>query len=107
MAARFPDIWLGESRGHLADWVTQRWVQYTGRSIDLGEEDWLNGPIGNTDKIGESYFKDYLATNGLEESGLVDDFDIRRSDIFHPNTIAPEISDFYENTTHYDLDVWS
>ena len=107
MAVRFPDIWLGESRGHLADWVTQRWVQFSGKLVDLGEEQWLDGPIGNTDKIGDSYFGNYQATTSDEEIGLVQDFQILGSDDFNPNTIAPEIVDFYENTAHYDLDVWS
>lgn len=107
MAVRFPDIWLGKNRGHLADWVTQRWVQYSGRLVDLDEEEWLNGPIGNTDKIGESYFSDYLATTNQNGVGLVEDFKILGSEVFDPNTITPEIVDFYENTSHYDLDVWS
>ncbi len=107
MTARFPDIWLGESRGHLADWVTQRWVQFTGRSVDVGEEDWLDGPTGNTNKIGEFYFKDFLATNGQKNSGLIKNFDILRSAVFSPESVAPEIIDFYENTSLYDLDVWS
>ncbi len=107
MATRFPDIWLGERRGHLADWVTQRWVQLTGRSVDLAEENWLEGPIGNTNEIGESYFKDYRTANGQKDIGLVEDFGCLRSEFFSPDTVAPQIIDFYENTADYDLDVWS
>lgn len=107
MAVRFPDIWLGESRGHLADWVTQRWVQLTGKLIDLDKEDWLDGPIGNTSQIGESYFQNYRTNIDQDEIGLVDDFNLLHSDSFDPTTIATEIVDFYENTHHYDLDVWS
>src|SRR5688500_7685596 len=103
MAARFPDIWLGDRRGHLADWISQRWVQFTGRSVDFRQEDWLSGPVGNTDKIGDSYFEDYLGKNRRESVGLVEDFDILRSGIFNPERIAPEIIDFYENTSYYDI----
>jgi hypothetical protein len=107
MAIRFPDIWLGESRGHLADWITQRWVQLTGRLVNLDQDEWLNGPIGNTDMIGESYFGEYLAITNKEDIGLFEDFKILGSDVFDLHTIAPEIIDFYEHTAHYDLDVWS
>lgn len=107
MAVRFPDIWLGESRGHLADWTSQRWVQFSGKVVNLSQEKWLDGPIGNTHKIGDSYFGNYEAPQGQKEIGLVEDFQVLRSELFEPNAIAPEIVDFYENTSHYDLDVWS
>jgi hypothetical protein len=41
-------IWLGEQRGCLTDWLTQRWVIATGRKISLTEYPWLEGPIGKT-----------------------------------------------------------
>ncbi|MEQ1603324.1 MAG: hypothetical protein ABL999_00485 [Pyrinomonadaceae bacterium] len=107
MAVRFPDIWLGDSRGHLADWVTQRWVQLSGKLIDVGDEQWLDGPIGNTDTIGDSYLSNYQTTKNQKEIGLIEDFQVLGSDVFDPNAIAPEIVDFYEHTAQYDLDVWS
>ena len=107
MAVRFPDIWLGDSRGHLADWITQRWVQLSGRLVNLDDEEWLNGPIGNTVTIGESYFKDYRTRNDQQAIGLIEDFGSLRSADFRPEAIASDIIDFYENTANYDLDVWS
>jgi hypothetical protein len=54
-------IWLGEKHGNLSDWVTQRWVQVTGRRLALSEYPWLDGPIGNTLEIGRDYFENYFA----------------------------------------------
>ena len=78
-----------------------------GKLIDLGKEDWLDGPTGNTSEIGESYFQHYRTTIDRKDIGLVDDFAILHNSSFNPKTIAPEIVGFYENTSHYDLDVWS
>lgn len=107
MSVRFPDIWLGEKRGHLADWITQRWVQFTGKSVDLEEQNWLDGPTGNTSKIGETYFHNYVSANSQYKTGLIEDFDLLGSRNFRPEAISPEIVDFYINTSQYDLDVWS
>lgn len=82
-------------------------MQATGKLIDLDKEDWLDGPTGNTSEIGESYFQDYRTPTDRTDIGLVNDFDILQNNSFDPKTIAPEIVDFYENTNHYELDVWS
>ena len=110
MAARFPSIWLGDKRGYLTDWITQRWVQFTGREVDLTVESWLDGPVGDTEGIGGSYFQRFSTdSNGLNSQriGLVQDFDLLKGDSFAPQQIDPKIKDFYENTSRYELDVWS
>lgn len=42
------NFWLGEDRGHAADWTTQLWVKATGRRVDLMGMLWLDGPIGRS-----------------------------------------------------------
>jgi hypothetical protein len=37
-------IWLGSKRGYISDWMTQRWVDFTGRGVDLASDRWLAGP---------------------------------------------------------------
>jgi hypothetical protein len=54
--ANCPTPWLGEQRGYLVDWLTQVWAKRTGRIVDLREEPWLRGPIGETRSIGDDYF---------------------------------------------------
>jgi hypothetical protein len=49
-------IWLGTKRGYLTDWITQRWVQFMGRKVDLASNPWLAGPSAPTTGIGADYF---------------------------------------------------
>ena len=45
-------IWLGAQRGYLTDWITQKWVQITGRRVALDRDNWLAGPVGDPKGIG-------------------------------------------------------
>jgi hypothetical protein len=105
------NIWLGEKRGYVTDWITQRWVQLTGKKVDLRNEQWLLGPMGNTKKIGEDFFMQVAADENLEitvnenNSGLLKDLDVLKngsSASFHP-----KVRDFYAHTINYSFDVWS
>ena len=106
-------LWLGEKRGYLTDWVTQKWVRLSGRIVNLKEEAWLQGHIGETAQIGEFYFEKLSQSLRLklnvnpEGAGLVEDFSVLQSTTFSPAKIHPKIRDFYEHTTKYNLDVWS
>lgn len=113
MSANIPAIWLGDKRGYLTDWVTQKWVRLTGRTINLNTESWLQGPIGETNQIGESYFENlsqktrFKLVINSKETGLIEDFSILGNSTFSPEEIHLKIRDFYEHTTKYNLDVWS
>src|SRR5690349_17572906 len=48
--------WLGDRRGYLSDWITQRWVQLTGRRVRLEDAPWLAGPRGSTAGIGDDFY---------------------------------------------------
>ena len=105
-------IWLGEKRGFLSDWVTQRWVRVAGRRIALHDDQWLDGPVGNTRMIGKDFFASYAETEGLEIvrsgcRGLVEDFSVlmkKRTDL---GEVSTAVKDFYERTSAYELDAWS
>lgn len=105
--------WLGSSRGYLTDWVTQRWVQATGRRVDLAETPWLDGPAGDTAGIGKDFYASLAADQRLEMSesprakGIMDSFGALAGPGFDPAAVHPAIRDFYENTAGYRLDVWS
>lgn len=106
-------FWLDDKRGYLTDWVTQKWVRFTGQLVNLETNSWLIGQIGDTDQIGENYFEK-LAQNSHFKlhvnstgAGLMKDFFALKSDDFSPENIHPQIRDFYEQTTKYKLDVWS
>ena len=105
-------MWLDDTRGSLVDWMTQRWVQWTGRTVSLADHPWLEGPTGRPTRIGTGFFEDYAADKDLrmlhgEAGGLIPGFDALRSTAFDPSTISPAVVDFYERTHAYDFDVWS
>jgi len=105
-------VWLGEKRGHLTDWATQRWVQATGRKVSLAVHPWLEGPTGDSRGIGADCFTPYAAAHGLrvvtrEVAGLCPHLAVLRSGSFDPEAVSPTVADFYARTSEYDLDAWS
>lgn len=105
-------IWLGERRGYLSDWVTQQWVRSTGRKVRLAECAWLDGPVGGTRGIGKDFFLGYADKHNLElvesgRRGLLQDFKSLAGSGNDPAAVAPEVGDFYEQTSDYELDAWS
>ena len=105
-------LWLGDRRGNLADWVTQRWVCATGRHVDLAASPWLDGPIGGTRQIGKNFFETFAGDKKLEMNcfgirGLVPDFRLLQNDNPSLSRVATPVQLFYEQTSQYDLDVWS
>ena len=113
MKSALPTPWLGSSKGYLSDWVTQRWVRFTGRRIHLSEFAWLDGPIAKMDGIGENYFSalaDEFSLDvraGRHGSGLIQNFDLLEGPHFQVDKVHTEVRAFYEHTSNYDLDVWA
>lgn len=105
--------WLGERRGYLADWVTQRWVEATGRRVDLAEHPWLDSPVGAARGIGGDFFDAWAGRSGLSPrrdggvAGLLPDFAALRSRTFDPASVHGDVVDFYQCTSAYELDAWS
>src|SRR5260370_11774847 len=102
-------IWLGEKRGFLADWVTQRWVQFTGRRVALAEVPWLGGPIGSSRGIGKDYFAELADRQGLElrregDRGLLRDLGELAAPDFDATKVNQRVTDFYTRTSEYELD---
>ena len=104
---------IRQERGCFTDWVTQRWVQYTGRRVDLREEEWLDGPMGQPAGIGKNYFVDLAAELGLdyrvacEGAGLLRDFQELNGPEFAASEINPSVVHFYEHTAGYAIDAWA
>jgi hypothetical protein len=108
---RTPD--LGGRRGRLSDWITQCWVQLTGRRVALSEYPWLEGPIGDVELIGSSFFRRLAEREQLElvengaGRGLIADFSCLRGPACDPDRVDRRVVAFYENTEDFELDVWS
>jgi hypothetical protein len=103
-------IWLGEQRGCLTDWLTQRWVITTGRKISLTEYPWLEGPIGKTRRIGSDFFVNYARETDATiqpGDGILPSIDALRSEGVDTTRIQPLVREFYEHTNKYSLDAWS
>lgn len=109
-------VWLGERRGQLVDWVTQRWVQLTGTRVSLAEAPWLRGPTGETAGIGRDFFEQLAVHRGLEvlpdadDAGLLPGLSALAGPRFDPASVAPVIDRFYAHTAAFDLHIeprWS
>lgn len=104
-------MWLGEKRGFLVDWVTQRWVQLTGRRIAVASHPWLDGPLGSTSGIGPDYYGQLARTQQLHlrsgPAGLMPRFSDLAGPDFDPSRVDPRVVHFYERTSEYRLDTWS
>src|SRR5262245_39962779 len=100
-------------RGALSDWVTQRWVQYTGRRVVLSEQPWLEGPVGDVDVIGPAFFRRFAERRGLTfvdqgpRRGLLQDFSRLAGPACEPARVDRRVAEFYEDTAAFDFDVWS
>ena len=62
-------MWLGERRGYLSDWLTQRWVQATGRVADIRHDAWLAAPIGTTTGVGPNFVNDLAGVTHTRRRG--------------------------------------
>jgi hypothetical protein len=105
-------MWLDDARGNLIDWTTQRWVQWSGRTVSLTDYPWLDGPAGTPRGIGTDFFDEYARHEGLrvlrgQPGGLIPDLEVLRSGTFNPAAVSPAVADFYAHTSTYELDAWS
>ena len=106
-------MWLGQQRGYLTDWFTQRWVEYTGRRLNPSEVLWLGGPIGNTKKIGKESVTEIAEHEGLildnssERRGLLTRFDCLDGPEFTSQNVTSAVGEFYENTASYEMNAWA
>lgn len=93
----------------IQDWITQQWVILTGRRISERTESWLIGPMGDLGNIGDGFIEALANSEGLlirsEEAnlGLIESFDELKLSKLEMSRIAPEVIDFYENTSNYNL----
>lgn len=98
------------SRWSLVDRSTQLWVRATGRRVDFAQHEWLRGPVGDPDRIGDRWLETEARRLGgrvHEGGGLFTAIAELAGEGFDPSRLHPAVVDFYENTTDWRLDVWS
>jgi hypothetical protein len=96
--------------GSSLDRVTQAWVKTTGRRVDLASHPWLRGPSGAPDGIGDAWIVDEAARLGGEAQhagGLFQSMEQLAGNGFEPSTLSESVTDFYERTSDWRMDVWS
>jgi hypothetical protein len=94
------------------DWATQRWVQATGRVVDLREAPWLHAPTGTTRGISPQFVDDVVASEQLAVDdtahvGLLTDFTTLDAPDFDVSSADPRVVDFYLRTADFELDSWA
>lgn len=106
-------MWLGQQRGYSTDWFTQRWVEYTGRRLNQEELLWLNGPTGNTKRIGKesvteiAEHDDLVLDRETDHRGLLTRFGSLDGPEFSSQQVAKEVGEFYEQTSLYEMNAWA
>lgn len=94
----------------LQDWLSQRWVMFRGRRIDLADVAWLAAPFGDVDVIADTYVERLASDEDLVverdvAAGLLASIRDLLGD--EAPRVHPQIAGFYEHTAEHDLDVWS
>jgi hypothetical protein len=95
------------------DNTTQLWVRLTGRRVRLLEQSWLEGPIGDTDVIGENFFHRLAEREGLfldaqsPVRGLLPNIAVLDGPRFKSTEIDARVADFYQRTSLYSFGVSS
>ncbi len=93
------------------DWVTQQWVIVSGKKINSKEYEWLLGPFGNTNGVGEKFIKQLAENENLEictsklSKGLINSINQLNLPTTEINKLSKNVIDFYENTSSYEFEL--
>lgn len=93
------------------DWITQQWVILSGNKINSKEYEWLLGPFGNINGIGEKFINQLAENENLEllkseqSKGLIKSIDQLYLPPNELNKLSKNVIDFYENTSDYKFDL--
>jgi len=102
-------IELASIKQNFQDWITQQWVILSGKKINSKEYEWLLGPFGNTNGIGENFINQLAKNENLEVSkseiskGLISSIDQLNLSSTELNKLSKNVVDFYENTSSYEF----
>lgn len=93
------------------DWFTQQWAIFWGTKIDPNNYDWLMGPFGNLNGIGEDFIYQLATKEGLvvqrerNSQGLIPSVEMLNLSEVDLSKLSRTVIDFYENTSNYNLDI--
>jgi hypothetical protein len=99
--------------GTFVDRATQLWVRSAREPVDFSRDSWLDGPFGEPERIGEDFFRllaereDLVDQDSSGPAGLLESFDELCGEGLPVGNVHPEVVRFYEETSEYELDLWS
>ena len=99
--------------GSFLKWLINLWLGITGKVVLFSNAPWIKGPMATTDVVGDQFYDQYAAQEGLvvdklHEGGLIGDFSSLISDNDPlKGRLNRRVKHFYEHTTQYKLEVWS
>lgn len=91
------------------DWFTQQWVIIWGRKINPKDYQWLLGPFGNLNGIGEDFIYQLAEKENLKiernfkSNGLLSSINLLNLDKAELSKLSLKVIDFYEKTGNYQL----
>ncbi len=97
----------------LQDWLSQQWVMLRGQQVNPAHIEWLMGPFGNVDVIGDQYVQrlagaeDLLVERDATSSGLLESITDLNLPPADEARLRGQVAAFYENTADYDLEMWA
>jgi hypothetical protein len=92
------------------DWFTQQWVIFTGQPFNPFLEDWLIGPFGELNGIGENFIaqlaekENLIVQRNLKSKGLLSSIKELNLNEQQLENLSLKIINFYENTSNYELE---
>ena len=103
---------LGDAIGAITIAAIRQWVRLAGNRITKRDTLWLDCPMGPPGRIGAEFYnylaeREHLHIQRTSGAGLIPDFDALEGGSFDPANVRPEIRDFYEHTSCYQLEAWS
>lgn len=91
------------------DWFTQQWVIIRGRKIDPKDCQWLMGPLGNLNGIGEEFVhqlaekENLVIERNVQPQGLVLSMDMLELSEEEQLVLSQKVIEFYENTMTFNM----
>lgn len=96
---------------NVQDWITQQWVILFGRKITSNQYEWLLGPFGEINGIGEKFVEQLAAREHLEidknthAKGLIQSINQLNLTSKQGEVLSNAVIDFYENTSNYNFEL--
>lgn len=100
---------IARKKQSIQDWITQQWVITFGKKIDAVSHNWLLGPFGSTNGIGQKFIKQLAEKEHLviesqkKDKGLLESINQLNLSTDELSTLSQDVIDFYQNTSKYDL----